>query len=97
MAHRLYGLVLNNKKEKKQLLDLCNKEGIPIMFPELFEDDKEYHLWAFDINGIALAGTMIMRHLSSEGAKICHGVKDMEEFLSSEEWKEHKIQVKNLK
>ena len=54
--YELIGLVLNDG-EKSRIKELCLKYGIPITFPTLFDDNINYHLWAFNKGGIGLAGS----------------------------------------
>ena len=88
MEQKIFGLVLN-EGENGDLLKLCIKEGIPITYPELFEGKQQY-LWALNIDGIGGAGTHVMRVFSSSGVRIIHGVKELEEFFKTDEWKESK-------
>ena len=90
MRCELFGLLLGDG-EREKLHELCVREGIPITFPELFDKDAPMkYMWSFNINGIGGAGTIVMRHLKADGIPIIHGVKELEEFFSSEIWAEHK-------
>ena len=92
MAFRSYGLVLR-EDERDELLELCNEEGICILFPQLFSKTSKHHLlWGFDINGIGLVGTVIMAHMQASGIPICYGVKELKKFFETDEWKEHKAE-----
>ena len=89
---KVFGLVLKDG-ERGKLHELCVKEGIPILFPEMFEEKHPMkYLWAFNIKGIAGASTILMLHFTIDGIRIIHGVKELEEFFSTEEWTKHKKQ-----
>ena len=73
---QLIGLVINGG-EKDNLHKICLQYQIPILYEDSFTDNTEYHLWAFNDDGIGLIGTYIMRRLPI----ILHGVKEFERYL----------------
>lgn len=72
------GLVIKGN-EKQKLKEICIKYNIPLSFEELFEDDNEYHLWAFNRFGIGLAGVQIMMN----SRLIIHGLSDFENYIKN--------------
>lgn len=59
---------------------MCIKHQIPIFYPELFENENEYHLWGISQDGIGQIGTIIMQNLAKE--KIFHSLSELEDFLN---------------
>lgn len=72
------GLVIEGN-EKQKLKKICIKYNIPLSFEELFEDDNEYHLWAFNCFGIGLAGVQIIMNLKL----IIYGLCDFENYIKN--------------
>ncbi len=75
---QLIGLVIE-AGEKNKLRDICLKYGIPVAFPEVFEDGKFHPMWGLSEDGIGLLGTEVMRRLP----KVLHGVDELIEYLDS--------------
>ena len=74
----IVGLVINDG-EKDKLYQICIEYSIPILYPSLFKDDKNHHLWAFSKRGIGLAGTCIMMNLDL----VLHGIDELRMYLNS--------------
>ena len=72
------GLVIKDG-EKERLREVCERYAIPIPYPKLFIDGKEYHLWVVSTEGIGLAGTIVMRNLP----KVLHGIGQLTVWLES--------------
>ena len=73
--HSLVGLVIADN-EKDKLLKLCEEYDIPILYPSLFKDTANYHLWGISGDGVGLLGVEVIRRLP----KIIHGVDELREF-----------------
>ena len=76
--HSLVGLVIADN-EKDKLLKLCEEYDIPILYPSLFKDTANYHLWGISGDGVGLLGVEVIRRLP----KIIHGVDELEIYLDS--------------
>ena len=87
---KLYGLVLNDG-ERDELRHLCERQGIDLLFPDLFDkDEPEHYLWAFDASSIALAGTIVMKHFKQDGHKVFH-LSTLKEFFKTKEWRQQQL------
>ena len=76
MEEEIVGLVIEGN-EKQNLKEICIKYKIPLLFEELFEDNNEYHLWAFNRSEIGLVGVQIMMNIKL----IIHGLFDFENYI----------------
>lgn len=79
LQNDLYVVVISSKEERDELKALCVKHNIPLLYPELFEEEEIHHLWGISKNGVALVSTMIARHTPKEN--IFHSVKELECIL----------------
>lgn len=83
IKEKLCGLVIR-KGEKGKLYEICIKYGIPITYPNLFDDEIHYILWGISENGIGLIGTVIMNYLSENNGTIFQSLDELEEYLKKE-------------
>ena len=83
MENKICGLIISHKSEVRKLKELCIRHNIPPTYPNLFtKKEKCHHLWVVSPSGVGLAGTCIMFHFKKDGIKICHGVDELEYYLS---------------
>lgn len=76
----LCGLCLR-KGEKSRLYEICVKYGVPITYPNLFNDNNHYPLWGVSKKGIGLVGTVIMNYLRQNNGTIFESLDELEEYL----------------
>ncbi len=77
------------KGEKKRLLEICNKYGIPITYPRLFDDDNDYILWGISNKSVGLLGVVVMNQFLELGRKIFYSLDELEEYLVKRKQKEN--------
>ena len=71
------GLVLSNQKEKDDVRKISLKYGIKILYEDIFSKENNNHLFLFDEDSIALAGTYIISRVKT----VLHGANEYEEYL----------------
>ena len=81
--NKYYGLILE-PGEKEEAKRLCLRYGIPLLYPILFEDGKDHHLWGFDKNGIGLMGASVFYRFAASGGGIIRGNQELEALLRLE-------------
>ena len=79
-SNDLYVVVISSKEERDELKAICVKLNIPIIYPELFEEEEIHHLWGISKSGVALVGTIIARNTPKD--HIIHSLKELESYLS---------------
>ena len=84
LEEMLCGLCLR-KGEKSRLFEICVKYGVPITYPNLFNDDTHYPLWGVSKKGIGLVGTVIMNYLSQNIGTIFESLDELEEYLKGDQ------------
>lgn len=72
----LYVVVISSKEERDELKAICVKHNIPLLYPELFEEEEIHHLWGISKSGVGLVGTVVARYTPKKN--IFHSIKEME-------------------
>ena len=85
-----YGLAIH-ENERDELRRLCDREGIDLVYLDLFSPDEPFHmLWSFSSASIGLTSTVCIRGMGSKGQKALD-LERMKELFETDEWKQQKL------
>lgn len=82
----LYVVIIETEEERKTLHDLCVKYDIPILYPELFDEEEPLtcHLFGVSESGVGLVGTMVARFTPKDHIlHLSNGLEKIEGILHS--------------
>ena len=82
MEEELIVLVLE-PGNKGKLKEFCFRHDIPLTYPNLFVEEKEYHLWGISKSGVGLVDTFVCRGHRKNGGKFCYSIEELEEYFNA--------------